>query len=406
MEYKYMRILFYVLFIVIISSYLHKSDRGNITNYNQKFIWSKTGQAFVPNYVMIDMIANQRDEGKSNDLSLISENDIDNFISTFFVEHGFNGIHVPVYGQWFHIGDNMVKQSDSKIDQKTFDKLKMIIKKAYEAGGCTHIWLWGDAQREQTSKSLEGGIMGMEEKYLLDEIYRQLNPLKGWTMGYGFDLHEWVNEKELKLWHDYLWDKKDWNHLIGARASKNKLDQIYEGMDYASYEYHKPSYHELRKMVSERPDKPSFSEDRYRIRTPSKYPEKDYNEEETLKGLWHHTMAGGIAAIWGNLDGPGEYKNKDALKSFSIFWNDKNRFKKDMIVDTTLSEGYCLTDYTHYVFYQNETDNIDFSFTGRSKKVIAVDTKKKYKELDLGKKQGGNHEFKAPYQSDWVLWIE
>jgi hypothetical protein len=369
-------------------------------------MWSKTGQTFVPNYVMIDMIANQREKGESNDLSMMKEEDIDDFINKFIIEHGFNGIHIPVFGQWFHIGDNKIKPTDREIDQETFDKLKMIINKVYEAGGSTHIWLWGDAQREQTSKSLSGGIMGAEEKHLLNEIYKQLNPLKGWTMGYGFDLWEWVDENQLKEWNDYLWQKEDWKHLLGARASKNKLNQIYEGLDYSSYEYHKPSYIELRTMINKRPSKPSFSEDRYRIRTPSKYPKKDYNEEETLKGLWYHTMAGGIGAIWGNLDGTGDYKNKDALKCFSIFWNDQNRFKKKMLVDTTLSRAYCLTDYSYYVFYQEETDNIVFSFKGKKKKVIAVDTKKKYQELDLGKLQGGQHEFKAPYQSDWAIWIE
>jgi len=403
---KHFKIIFFVVIILSVFSFKTKPGRGYITHSNQKYIWSKTGQAFVPNYVMIDMIANQREKGKSNDLSLIAENEMDAFIDKFFVEHGFNGIHIPVYGQWFHIGDNKVKPNDIEIDHKTFDQLKMIITKVYEAGGCTHIWLWGDAQREQTSKSLKGGIMGAEEKYLLNEIHTQLNPLKGWTMGYGFDLWEWVDEYQLKAWHDYLWQKDDWKHLLGARASKNKLNQICEGLDYSSYEFHKPSYNELRTMINKRPSKPSFSEDRYRIRTPSKYPKKDYNEEETLKGLWYHTMAGGVAAIWGNLDETGEYKNKDALKCFSIFWNDKNRFKKDMVVDTTLSKAYCLTDYSCYVFYQEDAGVIDYSFKGKKKKVIAVDTKKKYHEIDLGKLKGGKQQFTAPYQSDWAIWIE
>ncbi len=299
-----------------------------------------------------------------------------------------------------------MKPTDREIDQKTFDKLKMIITKVYAVGGCTHIWLWGDAQREQTSKSLAGGIMGAEEKNLLDEIHKQLNALKGWTMGYGFDLWEWVEENQLKAWHDYLRQKEDWKHLLGARASKNKLDQIYDRLDYSSYEYHKPSYRDLRTMINKRPLKPSFSEDRYRIRTPSKYPQKDYDEEETRTGLWYHTMAGGVAAIWGNLDGAGDYKNKDALKCFSVFWRDKKRFKREMIVDTTLSKAYCLTDYSNYVFFQEETDKIDFNFKGRRKRVIAVDTKMKYRELDLGRLRGGQHIFEAPYLSDWVLWIE
>ncbi len=403
---KQLQLTILVITFLIISGSSIKTDRGEITNYQDKYVWSGSGEAFVPNYVMIDVIGKIRDEGNSNDLGPISEEHLDRFISIYLNEHGFNGVHVPVYGQWFHIDENEVSPGDNEIDQETFDKLAMIINKVYQAGGCTHIWLWGDASRSQTSRSLTGGIMGQAEKKLLDEIYKQLNPLKGWTMSYGFDLWEWVEGHQLKEWHDYLWQKEGWNHLLGARSSKNKLSQIYEGMDYSSYEYHKPWYQELVQMKGKRPDKPTFSEDRYRIRSPSKYPRKDYNEEETRRGLWHHTIAGGIAAIWGNLNGTGEYGNKDALKCFAMFWNDNKRFKKDMVIDSTLSNAYCLTDYSHFVFYKEETEKIEYSFSGKSKKVIAVDTKKKYREIDLGKQKGGKHEFIAPYQSDWALWIE
>lgn len=406
MKQLHLQLTVLVIAILVSSFLLVKTDRGEIANYQGKFIWSGSDKTFVPNYMMIDVIGKLRNEGNSNDLSPITEEHLDKFISTYFNDHGFNGVHVPVSGQWFHIDEDEVNPDDSEIDQKTFDKLAMIINKVYQAGGSTHIWLWGDASRSHTSKSLKDGIMGREEKYLLDEIHRQLNPLKGWTISYGFDLWEWVEESQLKAWHNYLWQKVGWNHLLGARSSKNKLDQIYEGMDYSSYEYHKPWYQELRKMKEARPRKSTFSEDRYRIRTPSKYPQKDYNEVETRRGLWHHTMAGGIAAIWGNLDNTGEYRNKDALKCFSIFWNGKDRFKKDMIVDTTLSDAYCLTDYTYYVFYKEDTDNVNYSFSGKPKEVIAVDTRKKYQELNLVKLKSGKHQFKAPYRSDWALWIE
>lgn len=253
---KINRTILFLLIILSLTNFKSEIDRGHITHYNNKYMWSKTKRTFVPNYVMIDMLANQRENGNDNDLSLITEEDIDAFIFKFIIEHGFNGIHIPVYGQWFHIGDNKVKNIDKKIDQKTFDKLKLIINKVYETGGCTHIWLWGDAQREQTSKSLSSGIMGAEEKYLLDEIHKQLNLLNGWTMGYGFDLWEWVEVHQLKAWHDYLWQKDGWKHLLGARASKNELNQIYEGLDYSGYEYHKPSYNELKTMINKRPSKP------------------------------------------------------------------------------------------------------------------------------------------------------
>jgi len=177
-------------------------------------------------------------------------------------------------------------------------------------------------------------------------------------------------------------------------------------MDYSSYEYHMPWYPVLRQMKEKRPDKPTFSEDRYRIRTESKYPEKDYNEDQTRRGLWHHTMAEGIAAIWGNLDGTGEYGNKNAIKCFFIFWNDNKRFKKDMVADSTLSDAYCLTDYSCFAFYKESAEKIKYSFTGKRKKVIAIDTSKEYQEVFIGKQKGGTYEFIAPYRSDWAIWIE
>ncbi len=375
------------------------SDGQNIGFYKNKFIWTKTNRAFVPNYIMIDIIG--------NNLELISETKLDAFILEFIEGHGFNGVHVPVFGQWFHIGDEKVTKKDTLPDERTFDKLAMMIQKVYSAGACTHIWLWGDASRNQTAKSTIDGIMGAQEKRVLDMIAERLGPLEGWTMGYGFDLWEWVNEEQLKEWHDYMWSKPGWNHLLGARSHKNQLDQIYEGLDYSSYEYHKPWYKELRTMITKRPQKPSFSEDRYRIRHPSKYPEKDYDADETRRGLWHHTMAGGVAAIWGNLDGDGIYPNKKALKCFSVFWNDKDRFKKDMIVDNTITDGYCLRESDrYYVFYKENTQILNYSIDGAQKQVIAVDTRKQYKEINLGTKGAGSYVFKAPGESDWAVAVE
>ena len=142
-------------------------------------------------------------------------------------------------------------------------------------------------------------------------------------------------------------------------------------------------------------------------RTPSKYPEKDYNANETRRGLWHHAMAGGVAAIWGNLDGTGEYENKEALKCFSVFWNDNKRFKRDMVPNPALTDGYCLvSENNQSVFYKENTDIIHYEFSGKPKKVIAVDTRKKYAEIELGQKSAGKHFFRAPCISDWALAVE
>ncbi|MGK7397339.1 MAG: hypothetical protein ACNS62_22370 [Candidatus Cyclobacteriaceae bacterium M3_2C_046] len=374
-------------------------ERGEVGTFQNKFIWTGTGQAFVPNYFMIDVLA--------DDLGQITDENLDQFIQTFMHEHGFNGLHVPVYGQWFHIGDKKVTSNDSMPDPATFARLEMIIRKVYQAGGAVHLWAWGDHQRSQTARSTKGGIMGTQEKRVMDMIARRLGPLPGWTMGYGFDLFEWVNGKQLKAWHDYMWAQPGWNHLLGARANKNELNQISEVMDYASYEYHKPWYEVLRVMITERPKKPAFSEDRYRIRNPSKYPEKDYNEEETRRGLWHHTMAGGVAAIWGNLVGDGTYSNQEALKTFFIFWNDHQRFKKDMVVDNRLTDGYGLrVGDKAYVFYKEHTTHLTYEFAGNPNMVVVVDTRQPYQEIPVGIKKAGQYTYLAPYESDWAIAVE
>ncbi|MFC4870860.1 hypothetical protein [Negadavirga shengliensis] len=393
--------LFLIIPMLFFGGHLWSQDRGEVGTYKDKFIWTGTGKAFVPNYMMIDVL------GKG--LHEISETDMDFFVAEFMEGHGFNGVHVPVFGRWFHIEDNRVTAADSVPDARTFEKLEMIIRKVYQAGGSTYLWMWGDAERGWTSKSSRDGIMGLQERQLLDQIAEKLGPVKGWMLGYGFDLWEWVSEEELKTWRDYLWSKPDWNHLLAARASKNKLDQIYEGLDFSDYEYHKPWYDDLVAMKQARPQKPSFSGDRYRVRNnpPSKWPEKDYNEEETRRGLWQHTMAGGIGAIWGNLDGDGRYGNKEQIKCFFVFWADKNRFRSDMEVDNSLSDGFGLRSGNELlVYYKEETRKIKYNLVGGPKKVVAVDARKSYEEIELGIKENGDHVFSAPYTSDWVLAVE
>ncbi|MGB3616746.1 MAG: hypothetical protein WBA12_01385 [Catalinimonas sp.] len=382
-------------------------NRGEVTTHGDKFVWSNSGRAFVPNYVMVDVLYN-RSPGEGKRLAGVTEADVDAFVEEFLGRHGFNGVHVPVYGQWYHIGDNEVRAADREPDPRTFEVLTMIIRKVYRAGGATHLWVWGDDARGWTSAGLPGGIMGAEERYLMDQIHERLGPLPGWSMGYGFDLWEWVSREQLTAWHDYLWAKEGWNHLLGARASKNELNQISDALDYSSYEYHKPSYAELRRMIARRPDKPSFSEDRYRMRVPTKYPEKDYDEAETRRGLWAHTMAGGVAAIWGKLiGGDGTYENAEALRCFGTFWNERSRFTKGMRADSTLSAAWALYDDERWVFYQEETGRIDYRFSGPPRRVVAVDTRRAYEEIEVaGVQEGGAHTFRAPYVSDWALAVE
>lgn len=303
-------------------------DRGEVGTFKNKFLWTCINQAFVPNFIMLDaltgnLIPREPGQFQEYDYRFINEENIDGFMDEFMHGNGFNGIHLPVFGQWFHIEDNVETEKDSIHDLRTFDKLAMIIEKVYRAGGSTYLWVCGEHQRRWTSKSTKDGIMGKQEQAVMDMIAEKLGLLKGWFMGYRFDLWEWVTE------------------------------------------------------------------------------------EMTRQSLWLHTMAVGIGAIWGNLDSTCVYSNKDELKCFSVFWNDNNRFRKDMEIKNDITNGYCLRDSDNlYVFYNEDTNIIVYRFSGKAKKVIAVDTKSRYQEIHLGTKKTRYHVFNAPYVSDWTIAVE
>lgn len=386
------------LLIAALAGY-SQTERGNITHYGNKFMWSGTQEAFVPNWCIFNY---------DHTLDQVNDTYINNFVQQMMGEHGFNGAHVMVFGEWFHLGDQRVRIGDRDPDQRTFDKLKAIIRAVYAAGGSTHLWQWGDDSRSQTSQSLTSGIMGSVEKKLLDKIYSELNGLPGWTIGYGFDVWEWCNAAQLQQWHNYMDGKPDWQHLMVARSAKNEVSQLYDGLDYSSYEMHKPSYNTLVEMLNHLPDKPSSSDDRYRVRDEGR--DKDLTPDETRRLLWSHTMAGGVGGIWGDLkDNGGEsgpYPNRDEIKTFFRFWNDGKRFRRDMVRDNSLTEQWCLRDNdTHYAYYQENANQVRYTFGGGSKRVVAVNTRGAYQEIDLGVKRAGSYTWNAPTTSDWAIAV-
>jgi hypothetical protein len=235
----------------------------------------------------------------------------------------------------------------------------------------------------------------------------------GWTMGYGFDNWEWVSKDDLKRWHTYMHRHLGWPHLLGARAHSNRLKQIYEGLDYSGYEQHRPDYETYVKTIEKRSNKPAFSEDRFRIRQRSGYEHKDYDMEMTRRGLWHSTMAGGVANIWGCLNGQESelgskpYPHPEQLKTYSRFFN--NRFLKDMVRDNTITDGVCLKDSqkAHYIFYKENTASIemDLSKMSETQKAIAVDPKKPYSEMLIGRFTPKKLTWNAKYRSDWIIAV-
>lgn len=364
--------------------------------------------AFVPQLIMYR-------EADALGPAYVTEEDIHVFLN----EHGFNGFHIPsIGGRWFdHDAGPEVTDAMDNPDPETFEKLEAFITEVHQAGGTVHLWAWGDEARGWTPTELAGGINGLEDRRLQRYIAARLGPLPGWTMGYGFDLWEWVDGEALTAWRYSMHAYLGWPHLLGARSEKNRLTQLSEAMDYASYEQHRPDYETYVQTIEQRPDKPSFSEDRFRIRE-SPYPEKDYDMTRVRRGLWHSTMAGGVANIWGHLHnspesgGSGPFPRPEWIKTYDRFFNEHRRFRTGLRRANELSPDadtriLKLPGDSAYLLYREHTATvkIDLSAMDRPQPAVAVDTKARYEEIDLGQLQPGVQQLTLPYDSDWAIAV-
>lgn len=394
---------------VTVSANSNPDLMGFVTNEDEKWVrqMGEDGEqvkAFVPQLAMIN-----GPQGYHNNPGAV-----DSEINRFFGDHGFNGFNTLVTCRWFQMNQQKCdKVNNGDPDPDTFEALELLITKTHAAGGVVHIWVWGDKGRGWTP--LNFGYNGTEDQRLQRYIAARLGPLAGWTMGYGFDLHEWVTTSQLQTWHTYMQNHLGWKHYLGGRASKNQLNQLYEGFDYSGYEQHRPNYDKYVETIDARPQKPSFSEDRFRIR--NSYPGKDYTNEMTRRGLWHSTMAGGVANIWGDLtnhlgandgtDTSRSYTNKNELKTNATFF--KDRFHKDVERCNNLTNGVCLKmpSNSQYMFYREGTSSIQMDLSGMNgpQSAVAVDTKKTYAEINLGTLSATNQTWTAPNSSDWAIAV-
>lgn len=87
-----------------------------------------------------------------------------------------------------------------------------------------------------------------------------------------------------------------------------------------------------------------------------------------------------------------------------------NWFKLDMKRANHLGKGGCVLSVPskeNCVFYQEETSSISMDLSGikGALPAIAVDTKKEYKEIEIGTLGAGEQVWKAPYHSDWAVAV-
>lgn len=401
---------------LLLALLLQPGDRGALTQFGNQWGWAGTQEAFVPQLVMYATPPNfYGNPGK-----------VDADVRMFLDTYGFNGFHVFVSCRWFDIGEPDCREADGTdppLDPRTFEALRMLIEKTYAAGGMVHIWMWGDEERGQTPSARDdwGGLGGPVARRVEAAIAERLGPLPGWSLGYGFDLDEWVETSEIHAWRERMHRLLPSFHFMGGRPqgpNNGRNHRRYaawnRGLDYASYEHHKPSYAVYVEALESNPDKPVMSEDRFRV-LPSD-DRKHYSPQEIRRGLYHSTLAGGVANIWGHLEDGGSHElgsapfpNRGQIRTY--FELVRGRFLAGMVRCSSAKANpartsLCLGDGgEHYLFYREDGEQIDLDLRNAkgALPVVAVDTKKPYEELPLGRYAPGRHQWKAPYRSDWAL---
>jgi hypothetical protein len=429
--------------------------RGFITHFGNKWGWSGSGMVFVPQYVM----GKDLDAYYDRKAKRVNETKIDGDIQEFVVEHGFTGFHLQGRGRWFNLMGKPAKDPNPR----TYEVLETIIRKVYRQGGACHLWMWGKDQNRggDGPRALVDGPMSDADRRNLRYLAARLGPLPGWSIGYGYDTENlWASPDELTNWKMFLENHWGWDHFVGSRVGfdekglygqfgkgipKPPLNDKYNapigdkytawlGGDYTGYTSYRPLYDRYVAVLEHRPNKPSFEEDRFRLRNARQWTHKDYSANLTVKGLWHSAMAGGVANIWGNLlpeddqGGSRSYDHVDVhvkhlIKTYATFFRDKKRFRRDLIRDNAITDprkgttevpdpppiSACLRnpDGTHFVFYKESTTSVGMDLSGMKspQPTVAVDTQKVYEEVDLGILKPDKHSWNAPYRSNWAIAV-
>jgi len=345
--------------------------------------------------------------------------------------NGCNAIYSQVVGNsWFKFPTLSYDEHNSKNpDPVTFRALETMLKAARKEKVHLHIWAWGDESRKQTPVGVGEGINGKEDRRLMRYIAARLGPLPGWSMGYGFDLHEWVAKDgpdKVQTWAGFLNSHFGWNHLLSARGQELLLPNTinsYDGFGRAEVTlftttYGPQNFAEVLEDISADSLHPHLYEERHtynRQDDPSAGTNGDWNldMDKTRRLMWWEAMSGGMGGwigfyeTWSPAYGGYPYPNPEQLRTHRKFWIENNRFLIDFIPDTTFTSGYGLRtkDYKRIIVYQENTSSIQINLQNlpHSVKAIAVDTKKEYSETDIGTVEPGNFIWTAPYKSDWAL---
>jgi len=250
--------------------------------------------------------------------------------------------------------------------------------------------------------------------------------LSGWSMGLGFDLHEWTNTTQRNAWANFLHSHMGWDHLLSTRGYSLPTGSSING--YASGARGEAldtnavggphSYNEALQDIQSNTTRPSLYEERHVYRR-DRFFGSSWRDTTSMEGtrrlMWRTTMVGGIGGWYGYFredpvfGSAAGYSNPEQLQTATTFWDSNERFMLDMRVANNLTDGHALrtNDNRHFVFYKENTNSVQMNLTSMSgaQNAVAIDTARSYQEVNIGTINPSNLTWDAPYSSDWAIAV-
>ena len=268
-----------------------------------------------------------------------------NFIAELNENHSFNGGHISTIGRaWFEASSSeKLSTAPAVPDVRTFAALEAAAQEWSDRGGWLHLWMWGKGDGGDFAK-LPGGYNGPQSRRLNRYLAARLGPVPGWSLGLGWDVEFWADEKELKWWLDDIIPKLGgWHHWVGHRYSDsdigrghdpepaNKGEYLERGIkwntlrpgteQYAGWEHWSTTTTDAALDAARKifPDRPMMSEDRFRQRQGA-WRQKDMRADEDILREIPRWATRGVGAIYGRLleqgtQGSEPWPNKAAIKA-------------------------------------------------------------------------------------------
>ena len=332
-------------------------------------------------------------------------------------ERGFTAVYIMLNNNLLEMGAyayNATNVADP--DLHSFAVLDTILTVGREECMRVYFWRWGDQSRKWTPVGLEGGINGRIDRRLTRYFAARLGPRSGWSMGYGFDCHEWVSKSALRTWADDFHSWLAWPHLLSARSVdlqrttgtiNGYAQEDSEHGDWSTAGF--PRYATIVDLLADDAGQPHLLEERNVLGR------WNVDSDDTRLLRWETAMAGGMGGWYGffNQDpvfGNGSgYANDAAQHTHGLFWRD--RFLLGLQRDNSITDngfGLRLADSSAAVVFATGVDSLTLDLADDAPDglpVIAVDTTASYNELTMASVGPGSHTILLPQVSDWALAI-